>query len=207
MSAEEPLVQVKKRKASDDAGTAEKKMRCNSSTSNTKSGSTASKSSGDKYGDEGLIFNNVSPKEEKIYQLASVGTSSREMFLFTLSFKRKYLQLVKNSAGGVGLVHGHEDDPLPCNAIIVEVALMPTAAGLPGSLESGEPRVHINDFGCLGVWFYSLLKGCGQFTTTGFINGQVQRKFVPRILSSPLCHFLGETSPPRVQGRLNGAFR
>ncbi|KAF3693657.1 Serine/threonine-protein kinase pim-2 [Channa argus] len=361
-SLEKVSVQVKKREASDDGALPEKNTRSNSSISNIKSGTAASKSSKEKYKDEDLIFNNVSPEEEKIYQLSSLGNRSRA------DFEKKYLRLMPIGKGGFSSVYnGYRKDDLlqvaikyidgesvtlervVCNGnayvIILEVALMLKAAGLAGSvgqstavslldwfildyelilvmekpvlsvdlsrylqahggyleeheakiilkqlvdaavdmhskgvfhrdikpenvliqLESGEPRVRIIDFGCgnfskqkpfssfcgtlayfppewfdyetywacpttvwqLGVLFYSLLEGHGRFTTTGFINGQVQispalstdcRLLLNWCLSRDpalratleklqLCPFLRETSPPPVQGRVDSFHR
>ncbi|XP_042283517.1 serine/threonine-protein kinase pim-2-like isoform X3 [Thunnus maccoyii] len=96
------------------------------------------------------IFNNVSLEEQKVFELASSGSTSRA------EFEDKYVQQAPIGQGGFGSVYAgfRKEDSLPvaikhvprdivrrervvCNGkvyyIILEVALMLKTAGLPGS--------------------------------------------------------------------------
>ena len=87
-SAEDSWVQRKKRKASDDGDAPRKKLRCSDSAINfSTSGSSATRSSSSESSEKVLkdgkdddishIFNDASPEEEKIFEMASSGNTSR----------------------------------------------------------------------------------------------------------------------------------
>ncbi|XP_070774975.1 serine/threonine-protein kinase pim-1-like [Enoplosus armatus] len=179
VSVEVRRVQTGKRKASVDARTSQKKIRCSSDDTNTTdpsavSGVNSKKRKADHDGetpkkrgrcsdsntaepgvkvkeDARAGENDVSAasEEEKIYQMSSTGNKSRA------DFNNKYHQLAPIGKGGFGSVYSglRSSDLLPvaikyiprkdvmcqrvtCNGkefkIILEVALMLKAAGLPG---------------------------------------------------------------------------